>query len=183
MLYCLKRWLWFRQEGRVELGLEAHLVLVEQGLDLGLVHLELMLALGPVVELEELDLDQELVVLELVLGQGLQDLEQGLEVLALDLEQGVEELVVLGQFQVLGVDCLLALGPLEEPWVLLPLLEPLASLELSNLDYHKRPFHVIIASSPCVWASQLSMLSGPAMTRCGTQHASCVVLATNYWWT
>lgn len=127
MLCCLKKWLWFRQEGREELvlGLEVDMVLGGQGLDR---------------ELELLGLE-----LVLVLGQGLQAQVLGLWlvlvlVLALDLEQEVEELelVLLDHFQGLGLDWL-ALGQLEEPWVLLPPLELWASLELSKLDYHNRP--------------------------------------------
>lgn len=72
MLCCLKRWLWFKLEGRVELalGLEVHLLLDGQGLEQGSAHWELMLGL---VELEGLGLDRELVVLELFLAM---DLEQ-----------------------------------------------------------------------------------------------------------
>lgn len=50
----------------------------------------------------------------------------------------------LDHFQALG---LLALGQMEEPWALLPLLEPWASLELSQLDYHNRTFRAVTASS------------------------------------
>lgn len=196
MLCCPRRWLWFRQEGREEQGsgLEVHLVLEGQGLD-WVLGLELVLALGQglqapglwlELEVEELELELELVLvlvleLELVL-----DLQQGVEAWYQELELELvlawyQELELeLDHFQALG---LLALGQMEEPWALLPLLEPWASLELSQLDYHNRTFRAVTASSRCVWASQLSTLSGPATTRCGTQHASCVAPATSCWWT
>lgn len=205
MSCCLKRWLWFRQEGRVELvlGLEEHPVQEGLGLDLALV-----LLLGLVVELEGLALNQRMGLLELELVQGLelqdlvlglemaldqgllaldwglQDLVLGLElVVALDLQKVELELVVVDHFQGRMLDYLQALGQLEEPWVLLPPLEPWVSLELSKLHYRNRTFHAISASSPCVRVSQLSMLSGPAMIRCGTRHASSAVPVTNCWWT
>lgn len=134
--------------------------------------------------------------LELELGQALQAAVSGpwvgLEwVLALDLEQGWAELeldleleleLVLDHFQGPGPDHLLAVGQLEEPWALLPLLEPWASLELRTLDY-SRTFRAITASSRWAWASRPSMPSGRATTSCGTQHALCVVTAANCWWT
>lgn len=54
----------------------------------------------------------------------------------------------------------------------------------NNLSFSSFPSsRAITASSRCVWVSQPSMLSGPATTSCGTQPASCVAPAKNYWWT
>ena len=47
------------------------------------------------------------------------------------------DLEVLELSQGLGLEPQLASGQLEEPWELLPLLEPSASQELCKLDYHR----------------------------------------------
>ncbi|CAB1432146.1 unnamed protein product [Pleuronectes platessa] len=104
-----------------------------------------------VLVVEGLVLDRKLRLLELAQGKGLQAGVSGLvvldlELVVLDLELVVLELELVG----LGLDHLL-----EEPWALLPPLEPWASLEHSRLGYHRRTFHAINASSRWVLKGKL----------------------------